>query len=209
MQLKTVVLCCALSTLVGCSGNSDEEKKAGIEKKPADNHYAVTLEEYIQTKKIPDTAKDRQLSTYKSFQERSAIAERILDEKLGDYPTTKVAYLENKNKTVINDYLDRFLADKLSDENLEQFYLANKARFEKHEYLVEQLVLRTGTSALEDNAWQQAERISSDPNDNETLQALAKKHVGASATVANVNMTSANVKSNVFQVISGLSLIHI
>lgn len=203
MRCKKLAVCVlAASVLVSCS-----EEKIATETNtttPTIKRGDVTLEQYIEVKKIPGTAKDRQQKAFENFQERSAIANYILQKPLSDDAQVRLAYLEAKNQLVINHYFDEFLKEKLSDDNLKKYFEANKTEFAKSEYTASQLLLKI-TPAMDDDAIQKKlDMIIYDFNQGESFTQLAEKYAADVSLSENIEMTAKNTKPDVFQLLSGL-----
>lgn len=203
MRCKKLAVCIlAASVLAACS----EEKVATETNKtsPTIKRGDVTFEQYIEAKKIPDTAKDRQQKAFENFQERSAIANYILQKPLSDDAEVRLAYLETKNHLVINHYFDKFLKEKLSDDNLKQYFEANKTAFAKSEYMVSQLLLKITPAMDDDTIQKKLDMIISDYNQGENFAQLAEKYAVDVLLSENIEMTEKNTKPDVFQLLSGL-----
>lgn len=205
MRCKKLAVCIlAASVLAACS-----EEKVATEANttaPTIKRGDVTFEQYIEVKKIPETAKDRQQKAFENFQERSAIANYILQKPLSDDTEVRLAYLEAKNQLVINHYFDEFLKEKLSDDNLKQYFEANKAAFAKSEYTASQLLLKT-TPAMDDDAIQKKlDLILNDYNQGESFAQLAEKYAADVSLSENIEITAKNTKPDVFQLLSGLKV---
>jgi parvulin-like peptidyl-prolyl isomerase len=106
----------------------------------------IDIENYAKSKRIPDKPEDRKNRVFKEFQERTAIAEYILNFEMHSDVDLKIKVVENQNRLVIDQYFDKLIASMLSDEQILTYYNEHKERFYIKKINTSQLFLRVTPS---------------------------------------------------------------
>ncbi len=112
----------------------------------------LDIRQFAQIKKIPDKAKQRIDSTYRSYLERSNISNYLLSNALKDDLELRLGLVENNNKLVIDAYFNDYLKNLVTKEKVEVFYQETKDNYSQNDYKIHSIsvAVRPGISADEE-----------------------------------------------------------
>jgi len=143
---KWLVLLAIYCFLFGCSKGVDETP-------PVNKSFVnifdldITKDEYASIKQFSDRSDDRKNAAFKSFSDRYEMATYLMNHDLKENNEIRLKLAEFFQREVINDHLNNFLAEKISDEMVLEHYEKNKEQFIYNEYTVTVIGLR-GTPSL-------------------------------------------------------------
>lgn len=137
-------------TLTGCS-NDDYLAKAGDQKISKQDFAA-----YMQMKGIKE---DRNGMILKDLATRMALAESIADEDLLDGAAIEASVADYRRNLLINQYFDKFMAIRVTDDAVKNYFAANAAEFEEERVRIAHILIRTNSAMTEEEKQQAKTRI--------------------------------------------------
>lgn len=132
------VTCCLLLALTSC-GSGDEVGKVG-----GRSVSRAEFEAYLQLQKVPASDPARRAQALDAYLQREAMADAIEAAKVLDRQVLEAEVHEFKKDALLERYFDRYLADKVTDEAVENFYTTHAREFEERRVHVAQVLFRTG-----------------------------------------------------------------
>jgi len=107
------------------------------------------FEAYLKVKKIPNEPGNRLERAQKTFLERNAIAEAITKEPVVDKSLIEAELRDFRNELLITRYFEKFMADKVSDEEVKKYYEQNKEKFAQRRVQLADILLRLSPTTTE------------------------------------------------------------
>jgi len=135
--------------LAGCERNG--ETLAKIDGDPVTR---AEFDAYLEFKRLPAENEERRARLLEQYVERAALAaaveEAIEDSDTIDRDLLEAELAEFRKEMLISRYFDRYLADKVTDDAVANYYNANAEEFEQRQVKVAHILLRTSRNMGEE-----------------------------------------------------------
>lgn len=149
MKFRNVCLL-LLATAVASGCSKQDEALAEINGEPVTR---AEFDAYLAFKRLPAEDEERRARLLEQYIERTALAEAVeaaIDESEGmDRALLEAELAEFRKEMLISRYFDRFLADKVSDDAVANYYNTHADEFEKRQVKVAHILLRTNRNMSE------------------------------------------------------------
>ncbi|MGY8776376.1 MAG: peptidylprolyl isomerase [Spongiibacter sp.] len=134
----------AMVALVMLSACSDSDNIiAEVNGKPV---YASEFQAYLELKRVPLDDEKKVARHKQDYLEREALADQI---EQGDYVSPAMAKAEVnefRKQMLISRHFGNYLADKVSQEAVSNYYAANKSEFQSEQIKVSHILIRTNSA---------------------------------------------------------------
>ena len=130
-----------MSLVAGCSDS--DGIIAEVNGKPV---YASEFQAYLELKRIPIDDEKKKARQKQDYLEREALASMI---EQGDYVSKEMAKAEVnefRKQMLISRHFETYLAEKVSDEAISNYYAANKNEFQSKQIRVAHILVRTNSA---------------------------------------------------------------
>lgn len=136
--MKKIVFFALISLffIAGCDSSGDLASIDG------DKITQQEIDEFMKYKGNINVGVKQKSTILKSYVERKALAKAIAKEKLLNSEKIKVEIEEFRKQMLLSRYFDKFLADKVSDKAIENFYSINVSQFQSKKIKVAHILLR-------------------------------------------------------------------
>jgi peptidyl-prolyl cis-trans isomerase C len=139
-SLSIAVLTLALIGLMACSQEPETEALADV------NGKSITQAEfdaYLKFKRLPATDEGRLKKLLDQYLEREALAAVIEKEGLLEAERVKVELNEFRKEMLISRYFESFLAEKVTEEEIQNYYNTHASDYESRSVHVAHILIRT------------------------------------------------------------------
>ncbi len=109
-----------------------------------------TIEAYLKYKRIPADKPDVSNKAIDIYLEKSALTDAILQQDVLDQAAIEVELGEFKKQMVVSRYFETFLAEKVDEQAVRNFYKANQDRYQSRKVHVAHILLRTNPKMSEE-----------------------------------------------------------
>ncbi len=177
LNLLVVIFIFLFAVLAGC-----DKKPEVAENSFAGNGFSLSEEEllaYLGLKNRANIVGERRSRLLNPLIERNAIAAIIAEENWPGITTAIIKIKEERNRILIDRYLEQFIAEKINDSSIEDFYRKNIEKYSDTKAHIAHILIRVpqsqnGTKLNERREF--AESLIKAINEGEEFALVAKKH---------------------------------
>lgn len=177
MKLNLLVVIFLFAVLAGC-----DKKPEVAENSFAGNGFSLSEEEllaYLGLKNRANIVGERRSRLLNPLIERNAIAAIIAEENWPGITTAIIEIKEERNRILIDRYLEQFIAEKVNDSSIEDFYRKNIEKYSDTKAHIAHILIRVpqsqnGTKLNERREF--AESLIKAINEGEEFALVAEKH---------------------------------
>lgn len=137
--LRNVVVCAAISVMLSaCSGSSDVAAVVnGKDIKQA------TIDAYLKYKRIPAEGSDVTKQAVRTYLEKTALADAILQQDVLDSEAVAVEVDEFRKQMLVSRYFEKYLSEKVNQQAVRNYYATNQDKYQSKKVHVAHILLRT------------------------------------------------------------------
>lgn len=134
---KIVIGVFFVAVLASCS---DSDVVAVVNGK---NVKQATVDAYLKYKRIPAEKSDVTKQAIRAYVEKTALADAILQQNVLDSESIAVEIDEFRKQMLVSRYFEKFLADKVDQQAVRNYYAANQDKYQSKKAHVAHILLRT------------------------------------------------------------------
>lgn len=134
----------AIAMLSACSDDSDVV--ATVNDRDVSR---ATIEAYIKYKNIPLEKSDLVKKEVKNYLYKTGLADAVLQQNALDQASIEVEIEEFRKQMLLSRYFEKFLAEKVNEQAVRNFYASNQERYQSKKAHVAHILLRTNQKMSE------------------------------------------------------------
>ena len=145
MYKKLVVITLLAALLSACSGGGES-----IGKINGDNISAEQFDAWLAFKRIAIKDDKHRAELIKQYLEREALMRSVADKKILDKDLVEAEVNDFKQQMVISRYFEKYLKDVVTDQAVQNYYVANAKNYEQRQAHIAHILFRLNKS-MNDN----------------------------------------------------------